>query len=94
MQEEWGGIVAHTFVVTLVSVMLAGLLAGWLSGLVTRGRGFGLPGNILLAWPGAAAGLYLGRWLGLGSATAFSGTLLASLLGAFALLYVVAGFRR
>jgi uncharacterized membrane protein YeaQ/YmgE (transglycosylase-associated protein family) len=86
--------VAHTFVVTLAAAGLAGLLAGWLAGLVTRGRGFGVPGNILLAWLGAIAGLYLGRWLGLGSATAFTGAFLAALLGAFALLYVVAGFRR
>jgi uncharacterized membrane protein YeaQ/YmgE (transglycosylase-associated protein family) len=85
---------ANTVVVTVAAVVIAGLLAGWLAGLVTRGSGFGLPGNFIIAWPGALAGLYLARWLGLGAATSFTWAFLAALLGAFALLYMVAGFRR
>lgn len=85
---------ANTMVVTIAAVVLAGLLAGWLAGLVTRGSGFGLPGNIYMAWPGALAGFFLGRWLGLGGPASFTWAFIAALLGAFALLYVVAGFRR
>jgi uncharacterized membrane protein YeaQ/YmgE (transglycosylase-associated protein family) len=75
-------------------VLLAGFAAGWLAGLVTRGSGFGALGNTLVAFAGALAGLYAGRWLGLGSAGDLVGTMFATLLGAFGLLDLVARFRR
>ena len=43
----------------LISWIIVGAIAGWLSGLVMKGRGFGLLGNILI---GIAGGL-LGGWL-------------------------------
>ena len=79
---------------TILVLLLAGLAAGWFAGIVTRGNGFGTPGNILVASAGAVAGLYAGGWIGLGSAGGLFGTAIAALLGAFALLYVVAQFRR
>jgi len=79
---------------TILVLLLAGLAAGWFAGIVTRGSGFGTPGNILVALAGAVAGLYAGGWIGLGLAGGLLGKALAALLGAFALLYVVAQFRR
>jgi uncharacterized membrane protein YeaQ/YmgE (transglycosylase-associated protein family) len=88
-------IMGNTALVTAVAaVVFAGVAAGWLGGLVTRGSGLGLRGNILLAWPGALAGVYIGGWLGLGAASSFTALFFAALLGAFGLLYIVAGFRR
>jgi uncharacterized membrane protein YeaQ/YmgE (transglycosylase-associated protein family) len=39
--------------------ILAGLLAGWLAGLVVRGRGFGCLGDILLGLVGAFIGAFI-----------------------------------
>src|ERR1700693_5180387 len=43
----------------VVGWLIIGLLAGWLSGEITRGRGFGCLGNTLLGLIGAV----LGGWL-------------------------------
>ena len=44
----------------ILSWIIVGAIAGWISGLVLRGHGFGLLGNILV---GIAGGL-VGGWLG------------------------------
>jgi uncharacterized membrane protein YeaQ/YmgE (transglycosylase-associated protein family) len=79
---------------TLAVLLLVGLSAGWLAGLVTRGSGFGPLGNTLVALAGAVAGLYVGGWLGLGGTGDLLGGAIAALLGALGLLYIVAQFRR
>lgn len=43
----------------ILSWIVVGLIAGWLAGLVTKGGGFGLLGNIII---GIVGGL-LGGWL-------------------------------
>ena len=44
---------------TILGWLLMGLLAGWLSGELVRGRGFGCLGNILLGLIGAVVGGWL-----------------------------------
>jgi uncharacterized membrane protein YeaQ/YmgE (transglycosylase-associated protein family) len=85
---------AETGIETLAVLLLAGLTAGWLAGIVTRGSGFGPLGNTLVALAGALAGLYVGGWIGLGTVGDLLGKMVAALLGAFGLLYLVALFRR
>jgi uncharacterized membrane protein YeaQ/YmgE (transglycosylase-associated protein family) len=85
---------AETGIETLAVLLLAGLMAGWLAGIVTRGSGFGPLGNTLVALAGALAGLYVGGWIGLGTVGDLLGKMVAALLGAFGLLYLVALFRR
>jgi uncharacterized membrane protein YeaQ/YmgE (transglycosylase-associated protein family) len=51
------------FVMSIVSWIVVGLVGGWLAGLVVRGGGYGLIGDIII---GIAGGL-LGGWI----ATAF-----------------------
>jgi uncharacterized membrane protein YeaQ/YmgE (transglycosylase-associated protein family) len=52
----------------------AGLIAGWLAGLVTRGEGFGCLGDIVLGLVGAFVGLLLlGAYNSLTNSVAFSG---------------------
>lgn len=79
---------------TVAVVLLAGMAAGWLAGLVTRGSGVGGLGNMLLALAGAFAAVYAAGWIGLLSPGHLAGGLIAALLGAFGLLYLVASFRR
>ncbi len=43
----------------LIYFLLIGLLAGWLAGLIMKGRGFGLIGNLVLGVVGAALAFWL-----------------------------------
>lgn len=44
---------------SLLILAAVGAVAGWLAGLVTRGKGFGLLGNIVVGVVGA----YIGTWV-------------------------------
>jgi uncharacterized membrane protein YeaQ/YmgE (transglycosylase-associated protein family) len=75
------GIQDHVFLGWLV----IGLLAGWLSGELTRGKGFGCLGNILLGLIGAVLGGWLFRMLHI-EAYGFIGSLAAATVGAVVLV--------
>ena len=66
---------------------IAALLAGWLAGTLTRGRGFGCIGDILLGLIGAAVGVLALSLLQihLPSELGFLGTAGVAFLGAFLL---------
>ncbi len=74
---------------SLASWLLVGLLAGWLAGLLTRGRGFGCLGNIAIGLLGAVVGGYLFTQLGFHGPTGFFGSVLIACVGAAALLVVL-----
>ncbi|MEX2599965.1 MAG: GlsB/YeaQ/YmgE family stress response membrane protein [Dehalococcoidia bacterium] len=73
---------------TFIGYILIGLVAGWLAGLLMRGRGFGCIGNVLVGVVGAMIGGSLFRALGL-SFGGLTGSLLTALVGAVLLLFVV-----
>jgi uncharacterized membrane protein YeaQ/YmgE (transglycosylase-associated protein family) len=55
--DTWGAYFsAHR---SLLSWILIGLIAGWLAGKISRGRGFGCIGNVLIGLVGAV----LGGWI-------------------------------
>ena len=73
--------------------IVIGAIAGWLAGLLVKGYGFGLIGNIVVGILGAGvAGLVAPR-LGLYTES-FGGNIIASLLGALVLLLLVGLVRR
>jgi len=61
--------------------LVMGLLAGWLSGKVVRGKGFGCLGNILLGLIGAVVGGWMFEQLHI-EAYGFIGGLAAATVGA------------
>ncbi len=67
--------------------MLIGLIAGWLSGKVTRGRGFGLIADLLLGLIGALIGGWIFAKLGILS-YGFIGSLAAATVGAVVLVSI------
>jgi len=75
----------------LLGALMVGGLAGFLAGLLMKGRGFGLAGNVLV---GVVGGI-LGRWafglLGLYSDGGFLGSLVTATVGA-GLLLALAGW--
>lgn len=76
--------------------IIVGLLAGWLAGKITRGRGFGCLTNLLLGLIGAVIGGWLFTLAGI-QAYGFVGSLAAATVGAVVLLTIAglfAGGRR
>jgi len=69
-----------------------GVIAGWLAGLVTRGSGFGLAGNVLAATAGAFVMYYIGSDL-VYPLGAF-GVVLIGFWGAFLTLWLIGRMRR
>ncbi|MCE5192432.1 MAG: GlsB/YeaQ/YmgE family stress response membrane protein [Candidatus Cryosericum sp.] len=47
----------------ILSWIVIGLIAGWLSGMVMKGHGFGLVGNLIVGVIGGLLGGWLAAWL-------------------------------
>jgi uncharacterized membrane protein YeaQ/YmgE (transglycosylase-associated protein family) len=73
--------------------LIVGVLAGWLAGVLVKGEGFGLLGDMLIGIIGAYVGGFLFRALGL-SAHGMLGNIIMSTLGAVALLLIVRLLKR
>jgi uncharacterized membrane protein YeaQ/YmgE (transglycosylase-associated protein family) len=70
----------------IVSLIIGGI-AGWLAGVIMKGRGFGIPGNIIV---GIVGGIIGGQMLGvLGFGDGGAAGFIGSVLGAIVLIYVV-----
>jgi uncharacterized membrane protein YeaQ/YmgE (transglycosylase-associated protein family) len=74
--------------VNLLYFLLIGVLAGWLGGLIMRGGGFGLWGNLLVGVIGAFLGGFVFDILGI-STTGMVGSLITAVAGAVLLLFLV-----
>ncbi len=78
----------------LVILLAIGAIAGWLAGVIVKGYGFGLVGNMLVG----VIGSFIGGWLFTNFHLVRGGGLLGSVIGATAgavlLLIIVRLFRR
>jgi uncharacterized membrane protein YeaQ/YmgE (transglycosylase-associated protein family) len=79
---------------TLVVFLLIGAIAGWLAGLLMRGFGFGLIGNIVVGILGAFVAGWLLPKVGITLATGMVGAVLHATIGAVILLAVVGLLKR
>jgi uncharacterized membrane protein YeaQ/YmgE (transglycosylase-associated protein family) len=77
----------------LLSWLIIGIIAGWAAGHLTRGRGFGILGNIVVGIIGAAVGGFVFGLIGLAS-TGFIGSLVTAIIGAIILLYLATWLKR
>jgi uncharacterized membrane protein YeaQ/YmgE (transglycosylase-associated protein family) len=71
--------------------LIVGLIAGWLAGVVMKGKGFGLLGNLVIGVIGALVGGWLaGAIFNVSNAiSGFNlGTILIAFLGAVVVLYI------
>ena len=73
---------------SLLVFLFVGLIAGWLAGVLFKGSGFGLLGDIVVGVIGAEIGGWIFGRLGL-SAYGFGGAVLMAFIGAVALLAVI-----
>ena len=72
----------------LIAFLIIGAIAGWLAGILMKGGGFGLPGNIVVGIIGAVIGGWVFGLLGI-SAGGFIGSIVTATAGAAILLYFV-----
>lgn len=74
---------------SLVVLLIIGAIAGWLAGLLTKGGGFGLVGNIVVGVIGAFLGTWLFDVLGVSvGGGKWVGPIVTSTVGAIVLLLV------
>ena len=78
---------------SILAWIVIGAIAGWLAGLLVKGYGFGLIGNIVVGILGAGVAGLLAPRLGLYTES-FGGNIVASLLGALVLLVLIGLVRR
>jgi len=72
--------------------LLMGGIVGWLAGVIVKGRGFGIPGDVLVGVVGAIFGGWLSSVTGLYAYGSFAGFITA-LVGAVALVALTRLFR-
>jgi uncharacterized membrane protein YeaQ/YmgE (transglycosylase-associated protein family) len=81
-------------ITALLVVLLIGAVAGWLAGLIVKGGGFGLVGNIVVGIIGAALAGWLLPRLGFALGGGLIGAIIHATIGAVILLLVVRVLKR
>jgi uncharacterized membrane protein YeaQ/YmgE (transglycosylase-associated protein family) len=79
---------------SLLIFLLVGAIAGWLAGLIVRGFGFGLIGNIVVGIIGALVAGYLFPRLGIGLPAGMIREILSAVVGAVIVLVIIGFIRR
>ena len=70
----------------LIVILATGLVAGWLAGVLLRGSGFGLVGDVIVGCLGALIGHWLLPRLNIHIGTDIVGEIVNALIGALVLL--------
>jgi uncharacterized membrane protein YeaQ/YmgE (transglycosylase-associated protein family) len=79
---------------SILVIILVGAVAGWLAGLIVKGYGYGLLGNIVVGIVGAfVAGLIFPR-LGLSIGSGIAGAIVHATIGAVILLFLIRLIKR
>jgi len=73
--------------------IISGIIAGWLAGLVVKGRGFGLIGDFVVGLIGGVIGGWLSGFLGI-SASGWLGQILVAAGGGVVLVLIIRTLRR
>jgi uncharacterized membrane protein YeaQ/YmgE (transglycosylase-associated protein family) len=78
----------------IIASLIIGAIAGWLAGLIVRGAGFGLIGNIIIGIIGALVAGWLLPRLGIVLASGTLGSILDATIGAVIVLVILSLIRR
>src|SRR5436190_10922661 len=92
--RELGAVGRHTMVESLIAWLIVGAIAGWLAGLIVKGFGFGLIGNIVIGIIGAVIAGWLMPRLGIGLGVGMVAAIINAVIGAVVLLVVIGLVRR
>lgn len=80
MVLEPGGIIAW---------IVVGLIAGWLAGVIMKGGGFGVVGDIVVGLVGALVGGFVFSLITGGGTAGFWGSIVVALIGAIILIAII-----
>jgi len=78
---------------SLLVFLIVGAIAGWLAGVIVKGHGFGLVGNIVVGIIGAFLAGWLLPGLGLGL-SGIVGSIVYAMIGAVILLVIIGFIKR
>jgi uncharacterized membrane protein YeaQ/YmgE (transglycosylase-associated protein family) len=73
----------------IIWFLIIGALAGWLAGILVKGRGFGILGNIIVGVVGAVIGGHIFQVVGVAAGGGFWSSLVTALMGALVLLFII-----
>lgn len=73
----------------LIWFLIIGALAGWLAGLLTKGKGFGVLGNVVMGIVGAVIGGHIFQFFGFSLGRGFWPSLVTALIGALILIFLI-----
>ncbi len=79
---------------SLLSFLIVGLVAGWLAGVLVKGGGFGLIGDLVVGVIGAFLGGWLFSTLGASAGSGLLGSIIVATVGAVVLLFIVRLIKR
>jgi uncharacterized membrane protein YeaQ/YmgE (transglycosylase-associated protein family) len=79
---------------SIIVWLLVGAIAGWLAGLLVRGGGFGLIGNIAIGIVGAVVAGWMLPFLGVNLGSGIFRAIINSAIGAVIVLVLLAMVRR
>ena len=74
--------------------LIIGAIAGWLAGLLVKGGGFGLIGDIVVGIVGALIGGWLAGVLGISIGSGFIASIVTAVVGAVILLVILRVIKR
>ncbi|MCU7939496.1 MAG: GlsB/YeaQ/YmgE family stress response membrane protein [gamma proteobacterium symbiont of Bathyaustriella thionipta] len=78
----------------IIATILIGAIAGWLAGLIMKGRGMGFIVNALVGIAGAFVGSYLFGLIGFSVGKGLVGAIFTSTAGAVILLFIFGILRK
>ena len=74
---------------SLLWFLVVGLVAGWLAGVLVKGGGFGVIGDLVVGVIGAFLGGWLFSTLGASAGGGLMGSIIVATVGAVVLLFIV-----
>lgn len=78
----------------LLWFLLVGLIAGWLAGMLVKGGGFGVVGDMVVGVLGALLGGVLFTKLGVSSGGGMIGSIIVATIGAIILIFILRLIKR
>src|SRR5690606_34264670 len=75
-------------IISLLIFLAVGALVGWIAGLIVKGRGFGVIGNIIVGIVGSVLGGFLFGLIGI-TTGGLLGSIIMATIGAVILLYII-----
>ena len=77
-----------------IAWLLAGIIAGWLTGLIMKGRGYGLIGDLVVGLLGGLLGGWLFSLLRLPAIGGWIGETVVAVVGGVVLVAIIRALRR